>query len=1316
MSWTTVRIFISSTFLDMQAERDHLVRVVFPKLRRDLARERIHIVDIDLRWGVRSEEDAYDACMEVIGMCSVVVVLLGGRYGWIPQGRSLSITDLEVRNVLKQPNDAHILIYARNRTAALDVPDDLRTSYYEAHGSSSQEKLADLYSFIESSGHQPQVYQARWDPSTGHFSSLQDFGNRVYRDLLFILRSRFAGADADESQQLVEQFIENRSEGYVIGNRARVLSDLQSFCTSNEGAGIACVIGEPGSGKSAFLANLCRLLQRAGSAEICVVPVFVGVTPHDADATGLMQSLLRGLGVNTLPATTEELRAALKSAIEEAASSKKVILVIDAIDQVRSSRWRNLRWLPTELPDNARLIVSTTPTSATFPAMRALVPELVEKELGPLETSAAREIIDRFLHRYRKRFEEDQLAALLCKEHADRPLYLLTALEELRTLGTYEEISKRILQLPERTEDLFDWILARLESDHTLQDGPADHGDTVPAFFRYIAASRNGLAMDELVDLPGLSTAEEQVAAIERLARPYLMFRAGLLTFFHAELRRAVEARYMDREAAIYQAHQNLAAYFYNEGNRDCAGWACATERPLREHLFHLLQLRDFAALDGLFESLPFLEHYCRRVDADSDSREYVGVSSLLLYMREAISLGRTSALCGQDRMRRWAALSRLVGKSARLLQQVPGALATQIASSQSVSTSLIAAAASHRGISYNYILGARQHSPASHVTSLAIQDDGTVAVGSMNGFVTMWSVNESAALWSIGGHSSWVTSIAFSLNGQRLLTCGDDGSTSLWDTETGGMEVLDWVFDSGLIWRPVDLCFSADQNRAWLVSGPFARLIDVEAELVVEATRRAAAPGLRGPGEGPKVAVGGGLIATITGRQEFAVHELSSGTIIRSGDFQTTEPRFVALSADGQTLLYSDAQGRVFLEDVRSGELTQKRLSHVLRAVCSNRDGFLCVDLLNRLYRIAPTAGTTPQRLQFDPELNESDHVTSMGLSPNGMLLAIGHSSGACAVYEVDTGLRRWFAPSGVSVGRGAVIDKGKRAMILNGERAAGEQLPVLEGISLVDKQRIYQLGSPHRGLVSAICAIGEKRTVSVDHEGTVVIWKDGRPVKTTQHHGMGFSACANWEEGGTYVAATLDERVLVGRRRREVVTLHCNKLEYRAGISAVAAAGQPLSLFAAYFNGLVRFDGNNSGWTGRLDSRHHLRCTAAALDSNCRFAASGNLNGEAQIWSCADGSKLLDSRLHYGEVTALYIDEKRLISAGADAFLYVIDVAKGSITDGCVFPHYAVSLSSDPDGCLFALLSNGSTVTITLQGGVHIPKRRSLWQWLAG
>jgi hypothetical protein len=47
--WRTVRTFISSTFRDMQTERDHLVRFVFPELRERCETIHLHLIDVDLR-------------------------------------------------------------------------------------------------------------------------------------------------------------------------------------------------------------------------------------------------------------------------------------------------------------------------------------------------------------------------------------------------------------------------------------------------------------------------------------------------------------------------------------------------------------------------------------------------------------------------------------------------------------------------------------------------------------------------------------------------------------------------------------------------------------------------------------------------------------------------------------------------------------------------------------------------------------------------------------------------------------------------------------------------------------------------------------------------------------------------------------------------------------------------------------------------------------------------------------------------------------------------------------------------------------------
>ncbi len=54
--WKTVRVFISSTFRDMQAERDHLVRFMLSKLGNEWLKCRIRIVDRDLLGGITAGE------------------------------------------------------------------------------------------------------------------------------------------------------------------------------------------------------------------------------------------------------------------------------------------------------------------------------------------------------------------------------------------------------------------------------------------------------------------------------------------------------------------------------------------------------------------------------------------------------------------------------------------------------------------------------------------------------------------------------------------------------------------------------------------------------------------------------------------------------------------------------------------------------------------------------------------------------------------------------------------------------------------------------------------------------------------------------------------------------------------------------------------------------------------------------------------------------------------------------------------------------------------------------------------------------------
>jgi hypothetical protein len=88
MSLGAARVFVSSTFQDMHEERDVLSRRVFAVLRQRFLVRGVSVSEIDLRWGVTtedvSERGVLPVCLDEIDRCRPFFIgLLGGRYGWV---------------------------------------------------------------------------------------------------------------------------------------------------------------------------------------------------------------------------------------------------------------------------------------------------------------------------------------------------------------------------------------------------------------------------------------------------------------------------------------------------------------------------------------------------------------------------------------------------------------------------------------------------------------------------------------------------------------------------------------------------------------------------------------------------------------------------------------------------------------------------------------------------------------------------------------------------------------------------------------------------------------------------------------------------------------------------------------------------------------------------------------------------------------------------------------------------------------------------------------------------------------------------------
>ncbi len=163
---------MSSTFRDMQAEREVLIKQVFPAIRARCARRGVTFAEVDLRWGVTDEQKSEGAvlpiCLAEIDRCRPYFIgLLGQRYGWVPDSvdadlvrrigwlsgvAGRSVTEMEIlHGVLADPAAAeHAYFYLRDPSYLSAVPDGVRAELVDDDESMAA-RLSDLRARVQAS-------------------------------------------------------------------------------------------------------------------------------------------------------------------------------------------------------------------------------------------------------------------------------------------------------------------------------------------------------------------------------------------------------------------------------------------------------------------------------------------------------------------------------------------------------------------------------------------------------------------------------------------------------------------------------------------------------------------------------------------------------------------------------------------------------------------------------------------------------------------------------------------------------------------------------------------------------------------------------------------------------------------------------------------------------------------------------------------------------------------------------------------------------------------------------------------------------------
>jgi tetratricopeptide (TPR) repeat protein len=570
-----IRIFLSSTFKDMDVERNHLMKQVFPKIRAACLARQVGFTEIDLRWGVTEEESMNGATVEIclaeIDRCRdfppFFIGFVGERYGWIPKDedlaaywqrhaesayanpirqavkRGISVTELEMELGVLGEGAAenihgHALFLLRDPT----LTDSL---YQQATGKPANP--ADP-SYYDPAGGQLVTLKERIRQTSflgvDGYTSIEQFGQTIEDYLLAQLNQHFPESDIPSPLQRLQEahaaFRFHRLQNLLPRPDVRetLLNTMQQRI-ERPSLGPILLAGPSGQGKSALMADLARHLETDnGNIHWRVIDHYVGADEQnslDSWLKRLLETLYPEIEDLTgpVPESPKDRKEALSTWIAMAARRMernsadqrpvRFALVLDALDQLGDGG-KDLDLLKPETlgPDSILVVSAADGTPAKESAGH-----FTTVDLPPLTATLKAELIQGTLKRYRKTLPDDLAKKLAIAPQSGSPLYLTLALEELRLDASHEslgELLTEILQSPDAAHLFLHRFL--LDEDYGRPEAPTLAVD----FMALLGASRNGLTEIELADL--LALPDDPVAADTKKPRLPQVYLSRLLNAF----------------------------------------------------------------------------------------------------------------------------------------------------------------------------------------------------------------------------------------------------------------------------------------------------------------------------------------------------------------------------------------------------------------------------------------------------------------------------------------------------------------------------------------------------------------------------------------------------------------------------------------------------------------------------------------------------------------------------------------------------------------------------------------------------------------
>jgi WD40 repeat protein/serine/threonine protein kinase len=538
-------------------------------------------------------------------------------------------------------------------------------------------------------------------------------------------------------------------------------------------------------------------------------------------------------------------------------------------------------------------------------------------------------------------------------------------------------------------------------------------------------------------------------------------------------------------------------------------------------------------------------------------------------------------------------------------------------------------------------------HGHSGGVLSVAFSPDGQrIVTGSLDGTAKVWETASGKELVTFKGHRAGINSVAFAPDGQRIVTSGlNDPTPRVWDS-TSAKELLSLKGHHAMV---NSVAFSPDGQRIATASSDGTVKVWNAArgnELLVLTGHLYSVLSVGFSPDGRRIATGG---EDHTAR----VWEADSGVQLLVLTGHLYEVFSVAFSPDGQRIVTGGPDARAKVWEAASGkELRTLRARNEINSVAFSPDGrriatgsgyssYLAVQVWD--------ADSGEELLAFN---GHNDQVRSVAFSQDGQRLVTGSLDGTAKLW--DLGRReKLLTHSGKSVSSVAFSPDGQR-IATGGEDGTVKVWGTASGQDLLN----FKAHSLMIRLV-AFSPDGQRMVTSGQRDPTAKVWDaaSGRELFTLTGHSNEIFSAAFSPDGRQIATGSLDQtaKVWEANTGKELLTFRghvtmVNCVAFSPDGQRIVSGGDDVTRVweAASGKELLSPLGQSQ---------------AVAFSPDGRRIVTGDPHRTVKVWDAANGKELLSFKGHSGIIwsVAFSPDGQRVVTGSDDKTAKVWDAASG-------------------------------------------------------